>query len=230
MKRHATLLMSLCLVFSWAHAQDQPPEKRRPIGTCTAAPTGEGWVDLLDADHVNEWREPKENRDIFAVEDGVLSIPGNRPFGYVGYMKEEFGDFQLHIEFKVTERTNSGVIFRAGPEDPPFSGMEIQVYDDHGAEPSRTSSGSVFDVATPMFNMSLPRGEWNSFDITCKGDSLVVLMNGWKILDIDLSKMTMPIGKFDTPYAELPKKGFLFVQDHGHPVWYRNIFLKKLQD
>ncbi len=91
-----------------------------------------------------------------------------------------------------------------------------------------TVVGSIFDVATPMFNLSRPTGEWNSFDIMCKGKHLEVVMNGWKIIDIDMSKMTMPIGKFDTPYNDLPLDGYLFLQDHGHEVWYRNILIKKL--
>jgi hypothetical protein len=53
-------------------------------------------------------------------------------------------------------------------------------------------------------------------------------MNGWKIIDTDLSVMTQPIGKFDTPYAKLPLKGYIFLQDHHREVWYRNIFLKRM--
>jgi hypothetical protein len=53
-------------------------------------------------------------------------------------------------------------------------------------------------------------------------------MNGWKILDLDLSRMTTPIGKFDTPLAELPKVGHVILQDHGAEVWFRNLVIKPL--
>ncbi len=53
-------------------------------------------------------------------------------------------------------------------------------------------------------------------------------MNGWKILDADLAKMTMPIGRFAAPFAQLALDGHIFLQDYGGEVWYRNIMLKKL--
>ena len=79
-----------------------------------------------------------------------------------------------------------------------------------------------------MFNMSRPAGQWNSLDITCQGRVLVVYMNGWKILDVDLSKMTSPIGEFATPYAQMALDGFIFVEDRIGEAWFRNFLVKKL--
>jgi hypothetical protein len=53
-------------------------------------------------------------------------------------------------------------------------------------------------------------------------------MNGWKVLDLDLSKMTTPIGKFETPLAQLPQTGHVILQDHGAEVWFRNLVVKPL--
>jgi hypothetical protein len=224
MRKIVAIILSCWACAAGLAAQGNPI----PVGEPTPRPSGPGWVDLLDADHASGWQLAKEGEGAFEIEDGVLHIAGTRPMGYAGYMAQKFGDFQLHIAFKTVEKTNSGVMFRAEPESPAYTGMEIQVLDDHGKDPNKHSCGSLFDVATPMFNLSRPTGEWNTFDMTCKGKHLEVVMNGWKILDVDLSKMTMPIGKFSTPYNDLPLEGYLFLQDHGHELWYRDILIKKL--
>ena len=58
---------------------------------------------------------------------------------------------------------------------------------------------------------------------------VVVMLNGLKVIDTDFSKLTKPIGKFSTPYAQLPLSGYITIQDHWKPlVWYRNIRIKPL--
>ncbi len=198
----------------------------RPQGQPAEPPSGEGWVDLLDAEHAPNWQATNKKK-LFEIEEGVLHILGG-PSGYVLYGEEQLDDFALHLEFKLDTGSNSGVMFRAAKEDPVFKGMEIQVYGDQGKPPTNHSCGALYDVATPMFNMSRPAGEWNSYDMVCGGSHVELVMNGWKVLDVDLSKMTMPIGKFPTPLAELPRKGWLLLQNHRDEVWYRNVRLKKM--
>jgi len=204
--------------------------KPRPEGTPTPVPSGEGWINLLSAAEHANWRNIKDDEDIFEIADDMLHIYGNSlaTLRYAGYTGRSFSDFELHLEFKLAQRTNSGVFLRAQENDPVYRGFEIQVLEDHGKAPSYTSCGSIYDVATPMFNMSRPAGEWNSFDITAKGQNIVVVMNGWKVIDVDLSKMTNLIGKFKVPFAELPLDGLLAFQDHGGEAWYRNIYIRPL--
>ena len=80
-----------------------------------------------------------------------------------------------------------------------------------------------------MFNMSRPAGEWNSYDISVRGREVIVVMNGWTVVHTDFDKMTKPLGKFETPYAQMPLEGLFALQDHGGEVWYRNILIKKTQ-
>jgi hypothetical protein len=202
--------------------------KRVPVGFPTPPPK-EGFVNVLDASHAPLWKETQGRENVFDIQGQVLHIPGTfGPLKYVGYLDEPVGDFELHLEFKVTSGANSGVILRGSPEAPHWTGLEVQVLDSHGKRPDVHSCGAVYDVVTPMFEMARPAGEWNSYDIAYVGRHLVVVMNGWKIIDTDLSVMTQPIGKFDTPYAKLPLKGYIFLQDHHREVWYRNIFLKRM--
>ncbi|MCP4642773.1 MAG: DUF1080 domain-containing protein [bacterium] len=229
MRRILPVLVAVSIAAVTAGAAKKKDEPLpRPVGTLTPAPAGDGWIDLFDASHQKEWKLDKPRDGIFAFEDGVMHISGHKPTRYIGYMKETFSDFQLHVEFKVTKDANSGVLFRADPSSPPYTGMEIQVYDDHGKPPSWYGCGALYDVASPMFNMSNPAGEWNSLDITLKGKHLVTVMNGWKVLDVDLSVMKRPVGKFKTPYDQLSLEGHLFLQDHGNELWYRNVRIKKL--
>ena len=206
---------------------DEAP--RLPQGEPTPVPEGEGWMDLFDVENAEYWRNVSDDESgIFTVEDGIFHISGRKPTRYIAWMKESFGDFELHIEFKLPQHANSGVFVRSSPKDPVQAGMEVQVFGDHGSPPSTHGSGALYDIASPMFNMARPAGEWNSYDIRFEGSHLEVIYNGWKVLDLDLSKMTMPIGKFDTPLAQFPPEGHIILQDHGDEVTFRNLRIRRL--
>jgi hypothetical protein len=201
---------------------------RLPTGAPTARPSGEGWVDLFDAQHAAQWKNVDDDTKIFELKDGEFHVFPIGPMRHIAYMGEEFGDFELHLEFKLAKGANSGVFVRSAAKNPVYQGFEVQVLDDAGSLPNKNGSGAIYDVVTPMFNMARPAGEWNSYDITCRGTSMVVVVNGWKVLDVDLSKLTMPVGKFDTPLATLPPKGHILIQNHGGEAWYKNVVVRKL--
>mgnify|MGYP006278591523 CR=1 FL=1 len=199
-----------------------------PEGAPTPAPTGGGWVNLLDAEHAPGWSNAGDDKDIFEITaDGMLHIYGKSlaTLRYATYT-EPFSDFDLHLEFRVASGANSGVFLRSTPNDPVYRGFEVQVLDDAGESPHKNGSGAIYDVVTPMFNMARPAGQWNSYDISLRGPEVKITMNGWLVVHTDLSKMTEPLGKFEIPYAELPGEGHLMLQDHGGEVWYRNIYIK----
>ncbi|MCC6155653.1 MAG: DUF1080 domain-containing protein [Candidatus Hydrogenedentes bacterium] len=200
----------------------------KPVGTPTPTPTGEGWINLLDAANAPLWKNLGDDKDIFEVRDGVLHIFGRTvyPLRYATFTGQTFGDFDLHVEFKVTRGANSGLFLRTAPNAPENRGFELQVIDDHGKNPTKNSCGAIYDVVTPMFNVTRPAGEWNSYDISVRGKMVTVTMNGWKIIDADFSKLTAPVGKFPIAYNDLPLEGYIAFQDHGGEVWYRNVMIK----
>ena len=205
------------------------PDKPIPVGEPTPAPSGEVWVNLLEGEHAERWANLTNDAEFFTIEDGMMHIIGRptgyfSPIRYVGY-PEVFGDFELHLEFKVEPWGNSGVFLRNQPER---RGFEIQVEDDHGYAPDKNSCGGVYDVVSPMYNLSRPAGEWNSFEISLRGSKLSVVMNGWLVVQADLSQMTEPIGKYP-PMAELPLSGTIMLQDHGTDTWYRNLLIKPVE-
>lgn len=221
---------ALLVTVAWVGWKLAMPADPVPRGLPSPRPEGAEWEDLLSEKNGPKWHNLTDDSAIFAMEDGVLHIFGRSlyPLRYVAFGEEKLGDFELHLEFKVAPGANSGVFLRAQPNDPVARGFEVQVLDDHGDPPHKNGSGAIYDVVTPMFNLAHPAGEWNSYDITVRGDEVVVVLNGWKVIDTDLGQMTEPLGKFSIAYAQLPKDGLLMLQDHGGEVWYRSILLKRL--
>lgn len=222
----ALLLLGGCAWWGLKRLGDTPG----PVGAPTPAPEGAGWANLLDEAHAANWQNVTDEKEIFEIVDGQLHIFGKSiyPLRYVGYAPEIFTDFELHLEFRLEEGANSGVFLRATPNDPVQRGFEVQILDDHGSPPDRQGSGAIYDVVTPMFNMARPAGEWNSLDISVRGQHIVVVMNGWKVVDTNFGLMMEPLGKFPIAYADLPLVGHLLLQDHGGEVWYRNIYVRAL--
>lgn len=210
-------------------------------GGCTAdravmRPTdpkkGTGFVTIFDGTSLDGWEiyiePPREARpDAFFLENSTLACKG---YGYHWFRyREPLGDCVVRLEFRCAKDTNSGVCLRSRKDGaPPFTGFEVQILDDIGKDPHKHSTGAIYDVVTPMYNASRPLGEWNELEITCKGPLVQVVVNGLKVIDTDFSRLTSPIGKFDFPYSALPRTGYLALQDHWTPIWYRNIRLKRL--
>jgi type 1 glutamine amidotransferase len=188
------------------------------------------WRPLLNGKDLTGWSCPEGS---WTVEDGALTMKGG---GYV-WTTEPFGDFRLDFEFKISPGGNSGVFFRTGDlRDPVQTGIELQVLDSHGkSEPGKHDCGAIYDCLAPSRNAAKPAGEWNHVVLTCKGNRIEACMNGEAIIDMDLDRWTEanrnPDGtgnKFRTPYRDMPRKGHIGFQDHGNPVWYRNIRIKPL--
>ncbi|MCG3200151.1 MAG: hypothetical protein GHCLOJNM_04686 [bacterium] len=199
------------------------------------APAEEGFQPLFDGKSLEGWKPysgrgravpPEESA--FSVQDGVIYCSGQGK-DYWLIAPGTYGDCVLRLEYKVEGEANSGVFLRA-PEyaEPAFKGFEVQIIGDHGEPPSHHGCGSIYDVIGTMRNMSRPSGEWNSMEITCRGSLVKIVHNGFKVIDVDLSELTEPIGKFDFPYSKMPKEGYIGVQNHGGKVWFRNIEVKVL--
>ena len=202
--------------------------KPRPQGLPTPIPSGEGWMNLLADDQIQFWKNITDDTGIFEIQNGELHVFGESltKLRYAGYTAREFGDFDLHVEFRLAKGTNSGIFLRVKENDPVRRGSEVQVLDDSGHPPSMTGTGGIYDVATPMYNLARPAGEWNSYDISVRGKTIQVSVNGWKVMDTDFALLTSPVGKFSIAFADLPLVGLLAFQDHGGEIWYRNIWIK----
>ena len=200
---------------------------------CAASGTEAGFQTLFDGSSIEGWeiyrRDDKPIRDdAWSVDGDVLACKGLRHYWF-RYAARTFDDFVLRLEYKVARKSNSGVCVRTTKEgDPPYTGFEIQIMDDEGMLPNRYTSGAIYGVVTPMHNASKPVGQWNQMEITADGPLVKVVLNGFKLIDADLSQLTEPRGVFKKPHADLPPSGYICLQDHGSPVWFRNIRIKPL--
>lgn len=149
---------------------------------------------------------------------------------------QEFGDFQLHIEFLCPPTTgktgqaksNSGVYLHGR--------YEVQVLDSFGDAPEDSLCGGIYQIAAPLVNASRPSGQWQSYDIIFRAPRfdadkkmtqpprISVIHNGAAIHNNLILPHPTP-GGLD---QSMPATGQILLQDHGDPVCYRNIWLRKL--
>jgi hypothetical protein len=200
----------------------------------------DGFKPLFNGKDFEGWIAPAGHA--WAVEDGVIALKGKTDGqehnGVYLWTKERYGDFILELEFKIPEKANSGIFLRTSDlDDPVYTGLEVQVANSHGkTETSRTgTAGAVYDLQAPSKNPIKAPGEWNQVRIECRGPKVAVTLNGEAIVDLDLEQWTEtgknPDGsknKFKKPLKDFAREGHIGLQDHGRPVWYRNVRIKRL--
>jgi hypothetical protein len=192
---------------------DPLPLRGRAAELLSSREVEEGFVPLFDGRSLTGWTVTGNPRG-WAVEEGEIVWKG-RGGGYVRTVGE-FGDFILRLEWRIVRGGNSGVFIRfprAGRAS--RIGMEIQILGDSGSPPHKNGTGAVYDVVAPLVNAARPEGEWNQFEIHCRGPLLKVRLNERLIQDVNLDA--------DPELRPRLRRGFIALQDHGHPVAFRNI-------
>ena len=152
--------------------------------------------------------------------------------------KKKFKDFRLHLEFRTPfmpkergqGRGNSGVYLQGR--------YEVQVLDSYGLTGEDNECGGIYKVAKPRINMCAPPGQWQTYDITffaprfdasgakMKDASVTILHNGVAIHE----NLTIPGPTGGALDATVQLPGGLYLQDHGNPVQYRNIWVAESQE
>ena len=216
----------------------KPPVIEPAEGPIASKPPG-GAVVLFDGSSLDAWKAPDGGPAGWKVVEGTMeTVPG----GGAIETKGTFGDIQLHVEWaapdppvgKGQDRGNSG-IFLMGQ-------FEVQVLDSFRAETyADGQAGAIYGQYPPLFNASRPPGQWQTYDIAFRRprfDSagkllaparLTVFQNGILVQDNE-----EPIGPTSwlkaLPYRDQGDRGPISLQDHDHPVHYRNIWLLELPE
>ncbi len=199
------------------------------VPTAATAQTGDGFESLFNGKNLDGW-EVRESRpgdkDKWTVKgDLIVTKPGG---GWIG-TKKMYGDFVLKLEWRIFAGGNSGVFLRVpdvkSKESPSALGMEIQILDDDapqykGKLKPYQYCGGLYHFQGPSKKMFKGAGEWNAYEITCKGDAIRVVFNGEKVIDADASK--------DAVMSKRPKKGFIGLQNHSSAVEFRKVTIKSL--
>lgn len=212
------------------HWDNNLPEIRESIAYFNTVASGlkpTGWHELFDEDLSNATFKESS----WAVKNGELAREGKGDI----WTAQKYSDFILDFEFKLAEKTNSGIFLRAGKHSwIPWA--EVQVEDSYGKPIDKHICGGIYDIKEPTVNAVKPAGQWNRMTITAKNSKICVILNNQLVLDVDLDDWTEPHknpdgtkNKFGIAYKDLPREGWLGFQDHGFPVWYRNIKIYELE-
>lgn len=214
--------LALCLLVSFAfYAVAQRTAQ-------TDTPAANDWTVLFDGESLDGWTT-SGNRDAWLVKDGELHTTGKG--GWWLRTEKMYRDFDLMLEFNVPRNGNSGVGIRGSATgDPAFTGMEVQIYDNHGDKPGLNTCGAVYNAIAPTESAVNPAGLWNTYRIRLVGDTLDVWLNGTHIHDA--AKLDER-GFFRSPDQPIPLNarlttGYIALQDHGNPVRFRNIKIRDL--
>lgn len=168
----------------------------------------------------------------YEVKDGAIVCKPHQ--GGNLYTKDQFSDFVYRMEFKVPPAGNNGLLLRySGQGDGAYDGMcELQVLDDTSPKYAkldpRQFNGSAYGMAACERGFMRPVGEWNFEEITVKGPTIKVELNGTLILDTDLSTITNYLGNKKHPGKDR-STGHIAFAGHNDPVAFRNIRIKPLQ-
>ena len=196
-------------------------------------------VVLFDGTDLSKWRAADGSPAKWIIKEGSLAaVPGGGPV----FTRDGYGDIQLHVEWAAPipgrgsgqGRGNSGVFL--------MSKYEVQVLDSHqNVTYTDGQAAAVYGQYPPLVNASRPAGEWQAYDIVFRRPRfrpdgsvaqparITVLHNG--VLVQDNSEIWGPTSWLQhLPYKSHPDRLPLYLQDHGNPVLYRNIWLRELEE
>jgi hypothetical protein len=193
-----------------------------------AGKNSEGFQAVFDGKTFNGWAGPVENYEV--KEGAIVCKPGK---GGAIYTKDEFSDFVARVEFRLPPGGNNGLAIRyPGQGDAAYVGMcELQVLD---ADPNRYKKldprqlhGSAYGMVAAEHGFLRPVGQWNFQEVTVKGSTIKVELNGTQILNADLSKVTEYLG--DKPHEGKDRtSGHFGFAGHGDAVEFRQVQIKRL--
>jgi hypothetical protein len=171
------------------------------------------------------------------VKDGTLHRAGK---GGDIFSKKEYGDFELDLEWKISEGGNSGIKYRVAQFGKAWLGPEYQVLDDDQhpdgkLREGRRKTGGLYDVfVADGVKVLQPPGQWNHTRIIARGTKVQHWLNGYKVLEYDTTsedwQREIGLSKFaKTDGFGVNAKGHIMLQDHNDEVWYRDITVRELK-
>jgi hypothetical protein len=203
-------------------------------GLCPAEEKG-GWTPLFNGKDFSGWTKFLDPRSkatpdqIWQVQDGMIRCDGS-VYGYL-LTEKEYGDFELRLQWrwgkKVTSQRNSGVfVWVSGPDRIWPRAVEAQLFINHAGDiwlvdgfkltvdPARRDPKTAHHYLRTKDHVEKAVGEWNQYDITCKGATLKLVVNGHTVNEGRHAERT---------------RGKILLQSEGAEIFFRNIELKHLR-
>lgn len=207
------------------------------------------WEYLFDGISTKGWHTYGQDTigTAWKVEDSSLHLDASVKGGWQTknggdiITDNEYENFDLQLDWKISEGGNSGIIFYAHEDTSKYkyaweSGPEMQLCDNAKNEDGKVykaRAGELYELAAISKNVVKPAGEWNHVEIISKQGKLDFNINGEHVLSTtmwdDNWKKLMAGTKFEKmPGFGTYKKGRIALQDHAADVWFKNIKIKKL--
>jgi len=216
--------------------------------TLTAPERAAGWKLLFDGRAMDGWRGAymdKLPERGWEVRDGILSVQesggGEAAFGGDIVTLDEYGDFELSVDFRLTPGANSGIKYFVIEEQPrtPGSakGLEYQLLDDVGHPDAKLglrgnrTCASLYDLIPATNKPPVPIGEWNHARILVRGKHVEHWLNGVEVLEFERGGPEFLAHKAESKFKDIPgfgeyPRGHILLQDHGNRVSFRNIKIR----
>lgn len=254
MKQIVTILLIIFTLY--ACQTNSKPKIESPTEASVTTDTDskvDEWVYLFDGTTMEGWRA--YNGDAlppqWMIKDSTLtfSTAVKLEEEYQGgkdiiYAAEEFENFELHLEWKISEGGNSGILYHVqeGFSAPYEVSPEYQLLDDLKWEEINKAkleewqkTAADYAMYAPDNNQKIvkPAGKWNSSKIRFTPDLAEHWLNGKKVLSFVPWSKDWEERKANGKWKDFPKygtfkKGYICLQDHDSPLWFRNIKIKKL--
>jgi hypothetical protein len=244
MKRNIILSITALLLFSLSSYGQN-------INKLTSKEKKAGWVLLFNGKDFTGWRQcnGKAMPANWVIEDHAMKVftgegrkPGEGANGDILYSKKKFKNFEVSIDWKASKMANSGIFFnvREVPGKPIYyASPEIQVLDNTDATDNKVAShlaGSLYDMIAADPKTVNPAGEWNTIVVRVENGKVTHTQNGVKVVEYELWTPAWDALVLNSKFKDFPgftegiaKEGFIGLQDHGYPVWFRNIKIRELK-
>ena len=246
MKRNIVLSLS-CL----AATLIMLPSFGQGVNTITSKEKKEGWVLLFNGTDFTGWRQCNGTAmpANWIIEDNAMKVftgegrrPGSGANGDILFSDKKFSNFELTIDWKASKMANSGIFFNI-KEVPGqaiyYAAPEIQVLDNVDATDNKDPThlaGSLYDIIGADPKTVNPAGEWNTIVIHVMDGKVTHIQNGVKVVEYEMWTPAWDEMVANSKFSRFPgwkegidKEGYIGLQDHGYPVWFRNIKIRELQ-
>lgn len=219
-------------------------QKATAPNTLSAAERAAGWQLLFNGHDLKGWQSYGGGAASpnWAVRDGTLELiskTGEMSGGDL-VTAGSYGAFELTLDWKVGRGGNSGVFYLArnapGTKNIYETGIEMQVLDNDGHSDGKIPShraGSLYDMSVPPLSAAHPAGSWNHARLLVEKGRIRQWLNGTLTADVPFGNADWKKRVAASKFAGMPlfgtfPSGMIGLQDHGEPVAFRNIKIRKL--
>lgn len=226
------------------------PSFGQDVNNITDKEKKEGWVLLFNGIDFTGWRQCNGTAMPvnWTIEENAMKVftgegkkAGSGANGDIIFGDKKFKNFELSIDWKASKMANSGIFFniREVPSRPIYyAAPEVQVLDNVDATDNKNPThlaGSLYDIIAADPETVHPAGEWNTIVIHVLDGKVTHTQNGVKVVEYEMWTPAWDEMVTNSKFRNFPgwkegisKEGYIGLQDHGYPVWFRNIKIREL--